>query len=94
VHEGHVAHSAEWLQAQIRAAISAEAIPVRDLPSGAGHDGMAIIDLPTDICVLFVRCKGGIGHNPLESITGRGCRCLGTRVPVIHRELPACEDLT
>jgi allantoate deiminase len=69
VHEGHVARSAEWLQAQIRAAISAEGIPVRDLPSGAGHDGMAIIDLPTDICMLFVRCKGGISHNPLESIT-------------------------
>jgi allantoate deiminase len=69
VHEGPVAHSAEWLQAQIRAAIAAEDIPVRDLPSGAGHDGMAIIDLPTDICMLFVRCKGGISHNPLESIT-------------------------
>lgn len=69
VHEGCVARSAEWLQAQIRAAIAAEGIPVRDLPSGAGHDGMAIIDLPTDICMLFVRCKGGISHNPLESIT-------------------------
>ena len=42
------------------AAIAAEGIAVRDLPSGAGHDGMAIIDLPTDICMLFVRCKGGI----------------------------------
>lgn len=30
---------------------------------------MAIIDMPTDICMLFVRCKGGISHNPLESIT-------------------------
>ena len=69
MHEGHVAHSAEWLQAQMRAAIAAEGIPVRDLPSGAGHDGMAIIDMPTDICMLFVRCKGGISHNPLESIT-------------------------
>jgi allantoate deiminase len=69
VHEGRVARSAEWLQAQMRAAIAAEGVPVRDLPSGAGHDGMAIIDLPADICMLFVRCKGGISHNPLESIT-------------------------
>lgn len=69
VHEGHVAHCAQWLQAQIRAAIAAEGDPVRDLPSGAGHDGMAIIDMPTDICMLFVRCKDGISHNPLESIT-------------------------
>jgi allantoate deiminase len=23
----------------------------------------------TEICMLFVRCKGGISHNPAESIT-------------------------
>jgi allantoate deiminase len=23
----------------------------------------------TEICMLFVRCKGGISHNPLESIS-------------------------
>ncbi len=41
---------------------------VRSLPSGAGHAGMAMKDL-ADICMLFVRCKGGISHNPAESIT-------------------------
>jgi allantoate deiminase len=41
---------------------------VRRLPSGAGHDGMALGAI-ADICMLFVRCKGGISHNPLESIT-------------------------
>jgi allantoate deiminase len=41
---------------------------VRTLPSGAGHDGMAIIDV-ADIGMLFVRCKGGISHNPAEAIT-------------------------
>jgi allantoate deiminase len=38
------------------------------LTSGAGHDGVAISAL-TDICMLFVRCKGGISHNPAESVT-------------------------
>jgi allantoate deiminase len=38
------------------------------LPSGAGHDGLAMISL-CPIAMLFVRCKGGISHNPAESIT-------------------------
>ena len=50
------------------AAISAERLPVRHLPSGAGHDGMAMIAI-ADIGMLFVRCKGGISHNPAEAIT-------------------------
>jgi allantoate deiminase len=38
------------------------------LPSGAGHDAAAISTL-CDIGMLFVRCEGGISHNPAESIT-------------------------
>jgi allantoate deiminase len=38
------------------------------LPSGAGHDGMAMSTL-TDIGMIFVRCKDGISHSPLESVT-------------------------
>lgn len=68
VHEGHTAPCAPWLQEQIARAIEAEGLSVRKLPSGAGHDGMAIIDLPTDIGMLFVRCAGGISHNPAEAI--------------------------
>jgi allantoate deiminase len=41
---------------------------VVQLPSGAGHDGVAMSSL-TDIAMLFVRCKGGISHNPAESVT-------------------------
>ncbi len=67
-HEGKTAGCAGWLQEQIGAAIAADGIRVRRLPSGAGHDGMAIIDL-VDIGMLFVRCKGGISHNPLEAIS-------------------------
>jgi allantoate deiminase len=38
-----------------------------ELMSGAGHDGQAMIDL-TDIGMMFVRCRAGISHNPLESV--------------------------
>lgn len=41
--------------------------PLLSIPSGAGHDGVVISTL-TDICMLFVRCRGGISHNPLESV--------------------------
>jgi allantoate deiminase len=56
------------LIAQMERAVASEGFRVRRLPSGAGHDGMALSAI-TDICMLFVRCKGGISHNPLESIT-------------------------
>jgi allantoate deiminase len=38
------------------------------LASGAGHDAVEMAGL-TDITMLFVRCKGGISHNPAESVT-------------------------
>ena len=56
------------LMAQMDRAVASQGFRVRRLPSGAGHDGMALGAI-TDICMLFVRCKGGISHNPLESIT-------------------------
>jgi len=49
-------------------AVESLGVPVRLLPSGAGHDTMAIGRL-CPAGMLFVRCKGGISHNPLESIT-------------------------
>ena len=67
-HEGKTAACAPWLMTQFSNAIAAEGIPVRLLPSGAGHDGMAMVAL-TDIGMLFVRCKDGISHNPAEAIT-------------------------
>lgn len=42
--------------------------PLLSLPSGAGHDAVVVSTL-TDICMLFVRCHGGISHNPAESVT-------------------------
>jgi allantoate deiminase len=44
------------------------AAPARLLPSGAGHDTMIMGQL-CPAGMLFLRCKGGVSHNPLESIT-------------------------
>jgi allantoate deiminase len=63
-----VTSCAEWLMAQMDAAVAAQGVPVRRLPSGAGHDGMALKAI-TDIAMLFVRCRGGVSHNPAEAIS-------------------------
>jgi allantoate deiminase len=69
---------AEWLMAQMDRAVAGEGVRVRRLPSGAGHDGMAINAI-ADIAMLFVRCKGGISHNPAESIAAEDA-AMGARV--------------
>jgi allantoate deiminase len=66
-HENRTAPCAPWLQAQIADAIAAEGLPVFDLPSGAGHDGMAMIDI-ADVGMIFVRCRNGISHHPDEHV--------------------------
>lgn len=38
------------------------------LPSGAGHDAIAIAEC-WPVAMLFVRCKDGISHHPDESVT-------------------------
>jgi allantoate deiminase len=45
--------------------------PLR-LPSGAGHDAMVMAGLaPT--AMLFIRCKDGVSHNPLEAVRRDDC---------------------
>ena len=47
-------------------------LPARRLPSGAGHDAMVMAALcPT--AMLFIRCEGGISHNPAEAVTAADC---------------------
>jgi allantoate deiminase len=56
------------LMDQLDRAIERQGLRALRLPSGAGHDAMALSAL-CPIAMLFVRCGGGISHNPLESIT-------------------------
>jgi allantoate deiminase len=55
------------LAALLGKAVEELGLPVLHLASGAGHDVVPMSAL-TDIGMLFVRCKGGISHNPAESV--------------------------
>ncbi|WP_092515797.1 allantoate amidohydrolase [Afipia sp. GAS231] len=66
-HENRTVPCAPWLKAQVAEAVAAEGFSVFELPSGAGHDGMAMIDI-SDVAMLFVRCRGGISHHPDEHV--------------------------
>jgi len=52
-----------WVQA-----VKDSKVQPLELTSGAGHDAVAMSAL-TDVGMLFVRCKGGVSHNPAESVT-------------------------
>ncbi|MCF3948441.1 allantoate amidohydrolase [Acidiphilium iwatense] len=67
-YEAAAAPCARHLTDALEASVARHGIRPRRLPSGAGHDGLAMIAL-CPIAMLFVRCKGGISHNPAESIT-------------------------
>jgi len=56
------------LMLRLEEAIGGIGIDPLRLPSGAGHDAVAMAAL-CPVAMLFVRCKGGISHNPAESIT-------------------------
>jgi len=58
--------------ADLKKAVEAIGVPPCLLPSGAGHDSMVMGKL-CPAGMLFVRCKGGVSHNPLESITVEDC---------------------
>jgi allantoate deiminase len=66
-HENRTAPCAPWLRSQLSRAVAAEGFRVFELPSGAGHDGMAMIDI-SDVGMLFVRCRRGISHHPDEHV--------------------------
>jgi hydantoinase/carbamoylase family amidase len=69
VHEKPVAVCAPRLRAAISSAVgSLTGNKPRELMSGAGHDGLSMAHL-TDIGMIFVRCRAGISHNPLEHVT-------------------------
>lgn len=53
------------------------------LVSGAGHDAVPMSSL-TDVGMLFVRCKGGVSHNPAESVTAED---VGVAIDVLGRFL-------
>jgi hydantoinase/carbamoylase family amidase len=55
------------LRRRLEDAIEATGHPVRRLVSGAGHDAV-VMSRVCDAAMLFVRCAGGISHDPRESV--------------------------
>jgi allantoate deiminase len=53
------------LMTALSASIKRAGYPLRHLPSGAGHDGMAFRD-KIPFAMLFVRCRAGVSHHPAE----------------------------
>ena len=58
------------IQDQLADAIRALGAEPLRLGSGAGHDGQAMAKL-CPIGMLFVRCRGGVSHNPMEYASPR-----------------------
>jgi hydantoinase/carbamoylase family amidase len=57
------------LMERLAEAVAARGLPVRRLPSGAGHDAMEMARLVPS-AMLFVRCgAGGVSHNPAETLS-------------------------
>jgi allantoate deiminase len=67
-HEAQSVHCDAELISDVSAAIEAQGYSVVEMSSGAGHDAAAIAEI-VPVCMIFVRCKGGVSHNPAESVT-------------------------
>jgi allantoate deiminase len=68
VQETQAVQCSRALSDRVGAAIAAGGHAIARLASGAGHDA-AIISTIAPVAMLFVRCAGGISHNPAESVT-------------------------
>jgi allantoate deiminase len=73
-------------------AVLSQGYPLQQLISGAGHDAVALAGL-TAVAMLFVRCAGGISHNPAEAVTtedvAAAIATLTTFVQLLASEEPA-----
>ncbi|WP_319520499.1 M20 family metallo-hydrolase [uncultured Martelella sp.] len=63
----HATRCDDRLIQMIEKSIPGNADQVRRLPSGAGHDGIAMSNL-CPIGMIFVRCAKGISHHPAEAV--------------------------
>jgi len=64
-HDAPAAPADAGLSERLGRAVAHIGVPVRRLPSGAGHDAMAFGGA-IPFAMLFVRCRDGISHNPAE----------------------------
>ncbi len=55
------------LTERLAAAVVARGVEDVRLTSGAGHDAVPLSGL-LPVAMLFVRCAGGVSHNPAEAV--------------------------
>lgn len=55
------------LAAMLERALQASGAPAHRMSSGAGHDAMIVAGRMPAV-MLFLRCEGGISHNPAENV--------------------------
>ncbi len=67
ISENGAVHCSPRLTSVLAKAVEDLGHPAPQLAGGAGHDAVEMAAL-TEIAMLFVRCKGGISHNPAESV--------------------------
>jgi allantoate deiminase len=56
------------LTERLAVAVADLGLPIHRLPSGAGHDPVALSAV-MPVSMLFVRCAGGVSHHPSETVT-------------------------
>ncbi|MDB6016185.1 MAG: allantoate amidohydrolase [Pedosphaera sp.] len=67
VHEAQSVPCSHELTALLSKAAKRHLVEVTELASGAGHDAAMLGEI-TPMAMLFVRCEGGISHNPAEAV--------------------------
>jgi len=67
LHDAPSSLCSEGLMRELEAACAHEGFATMRLPSGAGHDAMAIAAI-AEIGMIFIRCTKGISHNPAEAV--------------------------
>ena len=77
-HDAPAAICAPALVEQFAAAVARAGVPVRLLPSGAGHDAMVLTAI-APVGMLFLRCRDGLSHHPDEAIRAEDAG-LGVRI--------------
>ena len=60
----------ERLTAYLGAAVEAAGLPLKEMPSGAGHDAM-VMATRMPAAMLFLRSPGGLSHHPDETVERR-----------------------
>jgi allantoate deiminase len=76
------------LTERLAAAAGGLGLPDVRLASGAGHDGVALSVL-CPVAMLFVRCTGGLSHNPAEAVAPADASVALDVMDALVRELAA-----